>query len=96
MPAQQIKIDNTVIRQSPFSPGQNSTILTQDGVYIVGGPRRIGDSRGNEWYSEITGLTSNNGRLGLAGPNGNTPIGLDVRDPVKQWTLINRRAFAWR
>ena len=75
MPAQQIKIDNTVIRQNPLQPGTNSTILTQDGVYIVGGVRHIGDSRGHEWYSEITGLTSIQGRLGLAGANGQTPLG---------------------
>lgn len=74
LPAMQVKIDNTSVRQLPVYPGSFPPVLSQDGIYVVSGVRHIGDSRGNEWYSEITGFTSVAGKLALLGAQG-----LDLR-----------------
>lgn len=63
-PAIVVKIDNTVIQQmlaTPPSPGQSAVtasssqvpILSQNGVYAVGAVRHRGDTRGNEWYTDV-------------------------------------------
>ncbi|MGI8770934.1 MAG: hypothetical protein ACR2JE_05820 [Acidobacteriaceae bacterium] len=63
LPPMLVKIDNTIIRQQPLQNLTNSSILTQDGVYIVAGVRHFGDSRGNEWYTEITGIAGPQNQL---------------------------------
>lgn len=72
MPALQVKIDNSQIRQARRQidvTGQSTaplqTILDRDGVYIVGAVRHYGDTRGNEWYTEVTGYTSVNGKMSM-------------------------------
>jgi baseplate hub protein gp41 len=42
------------------------TILDQNNVYIVGRVRHYGDSRGNDWYTEITGFVNAASILALA------------------------------
>jgi hypothetical protein len=41
--------------------GTNQSLLTQDGVYFVAGVTHVGDTRGNDWESRVTGFTSVNG-----------------------------------
>lgn len=55
----QIKLDEGVViqqleRELPSYP----TILAQNGTYIIGAVRHYGDSRANDWYSEITGFVN--------------------------------------
>lgn len=69
LPLQQVKLDQTIIRQQALTLGKYASILNQDGVYLVAGIRHIGDSRRNEWYSEVVGVTSVNGLLALLGSN---------------------------
>lgn len=60
-----IKIDNTIIRQTKKEIGEFPNILDQDGEYIVGAVRHSGDTRGNVWYTEITGVTSTKGKMSM-------------------------------
>jgi hypothetical protein len=55
-PLTMVKIDNAVIRQVKQSVGQYITPLDQDGYYKVIGIRHIGDTRGNDWYTECTAV----------------------------------------
>lgn len=67
LPAMQVQLKNAVITQTPFQVGQYQSLLTQDGVYFVAGVRHIGDTRGNTWETQITGITSVAGKLALLG-----------------------------
>lgn len=61
-----IKIDNSLIRFAKKSLGDNAlTVLDQDGVYIVGGVRFLGDTRGNDWYADVEGYTTYQGKAQL-------------------------------
>lgn len=60
-----VKIDNSQIRQQKRVIGQLQNILDQDGEYIVSAVRHFGDTRGNDWYSDITGITSTNGKMAM-------------------------------
>jgi hypothetical protein len=53
---QLIKIDMSAIRQLPKTPGQYPSILDQDGLYVIAGLRHSGDTRGNDWTTEIIGV----------------------------------------
>jgi hypothetical protein len=60
-PPMAIAIDNTVIAQLQRTIGDlsSTSILSQGGVYVVVGARYIGDTRGQDWYTDVTGwLTS--------------------------------------
>jgi hypothetical protein len=48
-----IKIDGTVIRQLPVALNAFPPVLSQDGLYALMSVRHIGDSRGNDWYTEM-------------------------------------------
>lgn len=76
-PLMAIRIDNTVIQQLQRSPGQvpeSWSILQQDGVYVVVGARYIGDTRGQEWYTDVEGwLTSYDKVAAIAAATG-TPL----------------------
>lgn len=63
LPAMRVQLKNTVINQAQFGPGQFP--LTPDGVYFVSGVSFAGDTRGNTWEAEITGLSSAQGLLAL-------------------------------
>jgi hypothetical protein len=70
LPLMQVKLDQTVIRQQPFTYGTTpklASLLNQDGVYIVVGLNHLGDSRGNQWHTEVIGVTSVNGIFSLLG-----------------------------
>lgn len=64
-PLMQVKLDNTVIRQQKKEIGVLPGLLDQDGQYIVQAVRYIGDTRGPDWYTEVTGITSLNGKAAL-------------------------------
>ena len=51
-----VKLDNTIIRQAKAQIGQMVTLLDQDGIYKVIGIRHFGDTRGNDWYTEVTAV----------------------------------------
>jgi hypothetical protein len=67
LPLMQVKLDQAVIRQQALQIGQFASILNQDGVYLVAGVSHTGDSRGNQWYSEVVGVASVQGLLALLG-----------------------------
>ena len=52
-----VKIDQALLRKLPLYPGQKPILLDKDGLFVVAAIRYLGDSRGNDWYSEITGVT---------------------------------------
>lgn len=51
-----IKIDNSYIREAKFRIGQIPSMLDQDGQYQVYKLRHVGDTRGDEWYTEIDAI----------------------------------------
>ena len=62
-PAMQVKLDMASIRQEKILIGQLQTRLDQDGLYYVAAVNHIGDTRGNEWYTDITGFNTSTGKL---------------------------------
>jgi hypothetical protein len=53
-----IRINNTVIQQLQKNPGDPlsaASVLSQSGTYAVVGARYFGDTRGNDWYVDVTG-----------------------------------------
>jgi hypothetical protein len=57
-PPMAIQINNAIIRQLQKQVGDlpsSLSILSQDGVYVVIGTRYLGDTRGQEWYTDVTG-----------------------------------------
>jgi hypothetical protein len=54
-----VKLDMTAIRQLPYQMGVIPSVLDQSGMYIVVGLVYIGDTRGNEWYTEVTAVSTN-------------------------------------
>lgn len=52
-----VQIDQTVISQQKLQYGQVLTPLDQSGLFIAAQIRHYGDTRGNDWYSEVTGYT---------------------------------------
>lgn len=67
MPATLIKLDFQSIRQAPQTFGQYFGVLAQDATYAVLGVRHVGDSRGNTWDTEVTGVTTVGGVLAMLG-----------------------------
>lgn len=57
-PAMAVKLDQTLIRQQKARIGQILSILDKDGIYRVIGVTHTGDTRGNEWYTDVIGVTS--------------------------------------
>jgi hypothetical protein len=53
-----IKIDNTYIRQTEIRTGSKGVSrLDEDYVYKVIGVNHVGDTRGSEWYTHVTGVS---------------------------------------
>lgn len=50
-----VKLDQTLIQQLKVQYGQALTWLDQSGTFVAAQIRHVGDSRGNEWYSHVTG-----------------------------------------
>jgi hypothetical protein len=49
------KLDRSLIRQLKVQYGQVLTPLDQDGLYIAAQIRHHGDTRGNPWYTDVSG-----------------------------------------
>lgn len=53
-----MQLIGALVALAPLTPGQGyPAIPSRNGMYVVAGVRHVGDSRGNPWYTEITGLT---------------------------------------
>jgi hypothetical protein len=63
----QIQLDETSIIFLKQQIGQQPTVLDQNGVYVIGAVRHFGDTRGNDWYTDVIGYTTVGGKLGLLG-----------------------------
>jgi len=57
-PPDQVKIDNSSIRFLKAQIGQKISILDKDGIYKVAAVRHVGDTRGQQWYTEVHGVTN--------------------------------------
>ena len=56
-PPMLVKLDNTKIRQTALQWGSKGfSRLDQDWMYRVIGVTHVGDTRGNEWYSQVVGV----------------------------------------
>jgi hypothetical protein len=55
IPCMSIKIDNSSIQQLLYQVGTNPGLLNQTGTYAVIGAHYHGDTRGNNWYVDVTG-----------------------------------------
>jgi hypothetical protein len=55
-PLQTVQICNAQLRYYKKQVGQFFTPLDQDGIYVVSALRHFGDSRGEPWYTHITGM----------------------------------------
>ena len=60
-----VKIDNSSIRILKRQIGELIGVLDQDGEYIVVAARHYGDTRGEPWYTEISGVTSVGGKMAM-------------------------------
>lgn len=54
-----VKIDNTMIRQTKMQIGQARTQLDENGTYRVVKISHVGDTRDNDWYTNIEGVGMN-------------------------------------
>lgn len=54
-----VPTSGTTIRQLTVQQGNYQTVLDAQGIYIIVGVRHVGDSRGNQWFSELTGVNFN-------------------------------------
>ena len=57
LPPMLVKLDQTVIQQLKVQYGQILTPLDQSGLFIAAQIRHYGDTRGNDWHTEVTGYT---------------------------------------
>ena len=73
IPPMQIDISSSIIRQFQYQPPNYQPILDPNGTYLVNGLQFRGDSRGNQWETEIIGLTTTNGLLLYIAANAGTP-----------------------
>lgn len=55
-PLRVVKLDNTVIRQQKLRQGMMVSPLDQDGLYKVIKVTHRGDTRGNDWYTDVIGI----------------------------------------
>ena len=68
LPPLLVKIDNAVIRQMKANLPQTALFpLDVDNLYIVAAVRHYGDTRGNDWCTDITGYTRTYAQAGLRG-----------------------------
>ena len=68
-----VQLNMTAIRVQPQFPGTIPSILDQNNSYVVGGIKHTGDTRGESWYTEITGVSLNFWPLFLNGNGNNLP-----------------------
>lgn len=55
-PPMAVKLDMTTIRQAKVRQGQLVSPLDENGFYKVARVVHIGDTRGDDWYTEVTGI----------------------------------------
>lgn len=55
LPPLLVKLDQTIISQMKILYGQVLTPLDKSGLYIAAQVRHFGDTRGNDWYTTVTG-----------------------------------------
>ena len=82
-PPMQIEIKDSIIRQLPRTIPGYRPILDPKGFYLVNGLQYRGDSRGNQWETEITAFTSVQGLLYYISPDFGSSE-LDRRAPSGQ------------
>lgn len=58
-PTMLVKLDRVLISPMAMQIGQYPTVFDLRGLYRVVGLVHTGDTRGNEWYTEVTGVNSN-------------------------------------
>lgn len=58
-----VKLDQAILQKIRLYPGQKPILLDKDGLFVVAGIRYEGDTRGNEWYSEVLGVTRDFAKL---------------------------------
>ena len=71
-----IKLKNVQANEASVTPGQQQAPLDDDWIYQVMELTHVGDTRGNDWYTEIQGISrygkgSLAALLGNSGQNGN-------------------------
>lgn len=59
IPPMLVQLDQAIIRQMKRQIGQALFPLDSSGIYIAGQIRHYGDTRGNDWYSSVTGYRRN-------------------------------------
>lgn len=67
-PFMQVKIDNTVIQQEKRiadPSGSQPGLLDPTGTYAVIGVEHIGDTRGQDWYTRVVGMTTAGGKVAV-------------------------------
>jgi len=55
-PAMLVKLEQTLIRQQKLRLGVLQTRLDEDGLYRIASVVHVGDTRGNEWYTEVIAI----------------------------------------
>jgi hypothetical protein len=73
LPPLLVKLNQTVIQQQKIQYGQILTPLDQSGLFVAAQVRHVGNTRGNVWYTTVTGYTRGYCQNLLAGvflPNG--------------------------
>ena len=56
-PPSWIRLDMSAIKMQKIAPGQRSSVLDQRGQFKIGGVRHSGDTRGNDWYTDVVGYS---------------------------------------
>jgi hypothetical protein len=59
LPPLLVKLDNVVISQMKAAIGQIQNPVDSSALCVVGAVRHVGDSRGNDWYTEVSGYWRN-------------------------------------
>jgi hypothetical protein len=57
VPPMLAQLDRTVIAQMKVAYGEIQTPLDQNLTFVVAQLRHVGDTRGNDWYTEVTGYS---------------------------------------
>jgi hypothetical protein len=68
-PRVMVKIDNSSFKQARITSGVVQSVLDQDQEFQVVGVRHVGDTRGDDWYTYVTGINK----------AGMQPVGLEER-----------------
>ena len=68
-PCYQVKLDSTTIAQLKRTLNTLPSMQDWGGYYNVAGVRHFGNSRGNDWYTEVTSVTPAYGLAGMLAEN---------------------------